>query len=547
VVVALAMPALAHAGDAQAFTYCAGTSGADCSASFPATGDGVQQALTTADNNANIDNSPNTVRIGAGTFTRTNGQGYQVNSPVIVTGQDAATVLTASPSSGGAVNDAFKSTGSPSTLRDLVVRVTGLAFAGVSGFGTVADVRVTGPGAHDYGVFLPAGGRGSRLLLDPASIPPYGGGVLLKSGGVLEDSVIRVRGPNTRGVAVSDVDGSVQPATVRHVTILGNGSDAGTRGVQVVIARGNGSPRVATGLVRDSVIRGVATPLARQGEAAGTGCIPGPCTAGTANLTVRYSSFDTAPSSRVDTGPGTFTLGPGNLNDPDPRFVNLPGDDLRLLAGSPLIDAGDPAGPEAGDSPTDAGGSPRIANGRRDIGAFEGGVVPAGEDLPPAGGSITPDPAADDSTAPELSSVKLSRATFRVGTLPTAVASASRRRARQPGKGTTIAYTLSEAAAITFTLRRELAGRLVKKRGRKQRVCVRETRSNRTRANKRCTLEQRAGTLTRNAVAGKNTLAFSGRIGRKQLSPGRYRVTITARDAAGNTSRPKRITFRIVK
>jgi hypothetical protein len=77
-------------------------------------------------------------------------------------------------------------------------------------------------------------------------------------------------------------------------------------------------------------------------------------------------------------------------------------------------------------------------------------------------------------------------------------------------------------------------------------VCGRETRSNRTRANKRCTFEQRAGTLTRNATAGKNTLAFSGRIGRKQLSPGRYRVTITATDAAGNTRRPKRITFQIV-
>ena len=39
----------------------------------------------------------------------------------------------------------------------------------------------------------------------------------------------------------------------------------------------------------------------------------------------------------------------------------------------------------------------------------------------------------------------------------------------------------------------------------------------------------------------------SGRIRKRALSPGRYRATLVARDAAGNASRPKRLAFRIVR
>jgi hypothetical protein len=39
---------------------------------------------------------------------------------------------------------------------------------------------------------------------------------------------------------------------------------------------------------------------------------------------------------------------------------------------------------------------------------------------------------------------------------------------------------------------------------------------------------------------------FSGRIGRKALKPGRYRLTLRARDAAGNTGRARRLYFRVV-
>jgi hypothetical protein len=46
-----------------------------------------------------------------------------------------------------------------------------------------------------------------------------------------------------------------------------------------------------------------------------------------------------------------------------------------------------------------------------------------------------------------------------------------------------------------------------------------------------------AGTLTRKGEAGAQQVKFSGRIGKKALKPGRYRLTISARDAADNTGK----------
>ncbi len=63
---------------------------------------------------------------------------------------------------------------------------------------------------------------------------------------------------------------------------------------------------------------------------------------------------------------------------------------------------------------------------------------------------------------------------------------------------------------------------------------------------RRCTREvaklSRAGTRAR-----RNRIAFSGRVGRKTLRPGRYRATVTATDRAGNVSAPRTIRFRIVR
>jgi hypothetical protein len=56
-----------------------------------------------------------------------------------------------------------------------------------------------------------------------------------------------------------------------------------------------------------------------------------------------------------------------------------------------------------------------------------------------------------------------------------------------------------------------------------------------------------AGALTRHLGAGGAKVALSGRLGTKPLRPGRYRLTVTARDAAGNASAPATVTFTVVR
>jgi len=57
----------------------------------------------------------------------------------------------------------------------------------------------------------------------------------------------------------------------------------------------------------------------------------------------------------------------------------------------------------------------------------------------------------------------------------------------------------------------------------------------------------RAGAISVNAKAGAGALRFQGRLPNgKSLRPGTYRVTATAKDAFGNTSKPRRLTLRLL-
>jgi hypothetical protein len=127
--------------------------------------------------------------------------------------------------------------------------------------------------------------------------------------------------------------------------------------------------------------------------------------------------------------------------------------------------------------------------------------------------------AAADAVAPKLSKARLSRRRFRVGRGPTARVAAVRR-------GTVIGYTLSEAAGVRFKIERV---RLVRKDGKR----VRRYRA--------------AGTLRRSAKLGRHRLRFSGRVGKRALKPGRYRLTIVATDVAGNRGGGRRLTFTVVR
>jgi predicted esterase len=114
-----------------------------------------------------------------------------------------------------------------------------------------------------------------------------------------------------------------------------------------------------------------------------------------------------------------------------------------------------------------------------------------------------------------------------------------RRRAR---RGTTFRYRLSERARTVFSIRRRLTGR---RKGRGTR-CAKPTRQNRNQ--KKCTRLKLVLRFAHRGVRGKNSVRFSGRSGRRRLlRPGRYRVTVVARDAAGNKSKRRVFSFRIVK
>ena len=94
-------------------------------------------------------------------------------------------------------------------------------------------------------------------------------------------------------------------------------------------------------------------------------------------------------------------------------------------------------------------------------------------------------------------------------------------------RGRTISYSLSEAATLTFTLEKARPGRRV--RGR----CRRPTRRNRKRP--RCArYVALPGSFTDTGEAGANSLTLPRRLGGRRLTPGRYRMLITARDQFGN-------------
>jgi hypothetical protein len=106
--------------------------------------------------------------------------------------------------------------------------------------------------------------------------------------------------------------------------------------------------------------------------------------------------------------------------------------------------------------------------------------------------------------------------------------------------GTTISFRLSEPALATLAFSQPATGRKVGRR------CKTLSRANRKKP--RCTIPNVRGTLTFPSHAGTNKVRFQGRLSRtKKLKPGRYTVTITATDSAGNLSAPKSTSFTIVR
>jgi hypothetical protein len=106
--------------------------------------------------------------------------------------------------------------------------------------------------------------------------------------------------------------------------------------------------------------------------------------------------------------------------------------------------------------------------------------------------------------------------------------------------GAIVRYRLSAPAAVRFGIERALPGR--RQAGR----CVRARRSLLRRA--RCRrYTDLPSSLRHGGGAGRNSMAFRGRIGGRRLRPGRYRLVATPLDAAGSPGRSRKVSFRIVR
>jgi len=228
---------------------------------------------------------------------------------------------------------------------------------------------------------------------------------------------------------------------------------------------------------------------------------------------------------------GDAECGAGPASDPKLGPLQDNGgqtDTFALLAGSAARDSGTAPGCPS----IDQRGAARPQGASCDAGAFEAEPVP-----PPAPPTLPPPTSAPvDVTPPGISDAFATNRAFAVSARG---AVAAGRRVR---RGTTFGFTLSEAARMSLRIERRGAGRRV--RGK----CRRPTSRNRRAP--LCTRWLGAATLTRDAAAGLNRVRFSGRVlvrGRaRALRPGRYRVRLTAADAAGNRSAPVTIRFRVL-
>ncbi|MGA2470614.1 MAG: choice-of-anchor Q domain-containing protein [Solirubrobacteraceae bacterium] len=190
---------------------------------------------------------------------------------------------------------------------------------------------------------------------------------------------------------------------------------------------------------------------------------------------------------------------------------------VALLAGSPAIDAGDPAGctdPLGNVLTSDQRGVARPQEARCDIGAYE--YVP-----PPAAplAASTPTP-----VAPALSELALSPGVF----------------LSVSGGGSTITYDDSEAGLTSFTVTGKVAGYKHGKHG-----CKELPKSGkRPKHSQPCTLTLTADSFTHQDVAGSNDVLFPGEPNGHKLPSGTY--TLSAKPTLdGLTGATATTTFKI--
>jgi hypothetical protein len=546
---------LAYPGAAAATDYCVAPN-TTCGGTNVAT---LEAALDAADNATNSDR----VFLGSATYTASSASGYSysaTSAPVEIIGAGTGSTTLTAPA--GASRVLGLDGGAGSVLRDLSIVLPANVPVSARGLDLNDLAQNVSISAHPtqtnqhVGVRIESGGSfvdgsitlsqsignviGAIVGTDASATPLARTGITARTGVSVQQpdvvlerltlisaaagaevarSGVTIRSslvmPVSGGTGVSTLDqpGIDASLTADGITIVGDGSpgSAGVGASSLFAA-----PASSTILLRNSIVRDVETSLSRFASDTGS-----------ASVTVERSDYDPNATASLGSGPGGFTPAPGmlepggNLNV-DPLFVD-PAADFHLAAGSPLIDAGDPAA--AGG--LDFDGLPLLADGngdglvRRDMGAFERPAPAA----PPGGAG----PPSVDDRAPVVSGFRAVPRRF--GVIRRGARGALRR-------GTRFRFGLDEAAAVTIGIERGLPGRRVGRSCRKP--------SARNRAGRRCLRYRRLGALRTAGLPGANALRFTGRLGRRALAAGPYRARILATDMSGNRSAPRTTRFMVL-
>ena len=152
---------------------------------------------------------------------------------------------------------------------------------------------------------------------------------------------------------------------------------------------------------------------------------------------------------------------------------------------------------------------------------------------------------AADTTPPRLAHVRLSHRRFRTARRAEASADSGAH------VGTTFKYGLSERAVVRYTFKRKTRVRCDSAKWR--RACESWPRGDTGiycrshRWQRRCYRWRRAGSIRHFSKGGRVRRQFDGRVGRRWLRPGQYRVRLRAADLAGNRSNSVRRRFKVVR
>jgi hypothetical protein len=161
-------------------------------------------------------------------------------------------------------------------------------------------------------------------------------------------------------------------------------------------------------------------------------------------------------------------------------------------------------------------------------------ALPSGATVAPTPTQVTQGPTA---VAPVLTNLTQTRTSWREGK---ALAVISSKRKRLASVGTKFSFSLNESANVALVFSQSVGGR--KAHGR----CVTQTKTNTK--SRPCQRSVTQGTLPMTAHAGVNHISFQGRFSHTgTLKPGRYTLSATATNSAGDRSHPSTLTFTIIK